>query len=176
MIYRLQEKRLQTVEDDFYVAPSASVVGQVRLGRWASVWFGAVIRGDSDWIELGEGSNLQDGSVMHTDPGRPLLVGRQVTIGHMALLHRCTIGDECLIANKSMILDDATIGSHTIVAAGAMVPPRKVIPSGVLVMGSPAKIIRELDDEDRAMITHAAAHYVENARLYKASLAEDYGR
>jgi carbonic anhydrase/acetyltransferase-like protein (isoleucine patch superfamily) len=176
MFYRLGDKTPETVGDEFYVAPSASVIGTVRLGRWVSVWFGAVIRGDNDWIELGDGSNLQDGSVMHTDAGTPLIVGRRVTIGHMALLHKCTVGDDCLIANRAMILDGAVIGSNTIVAAGAFVPPRKVIPGGVLVMGSPAKVMRELDDEDRAMIAYGSEHYIENARRYKSGLAADNGR
>ena len=171
MIYQLGTRRVRTVGDEFYVAPNAAVIGSVHLGRWASVWFNAVIRGDNDCIELGDGSNLQDGSVMHTDAGVPLVVGRNVTIGHMALLHACRVGDDCLIANKAMILDGAVVGSNTIVAAGALVLPRKVIPSGVVVMGSPAKVIRDLTAEDGAMIKHGAEHYVETARRYKDLLA-----
>ena len=170
MFYRLAERCAETKGDEFYIAPTSTVIGSVRLGRWASVWFGAIIRADSDWIELGDGSNLQDGSVMHTDAGEPLVVGQNVTVGHMALLHACTIGDNCLIGNQAMILDGAAIGSNTIIAAGTLVPPKKVIPSGVLVMGSPGKIVRELTDEDYRLIKHGAEHYVENARRYKAHL------
>jgi carbonic anhydrase/acetyltransferase-like protein (isoleucine patch superfamily) len=174
MIYQFGQREIETVGDEFYVAPSASVIGSVRLGRWASVWFGAVMRGDTEWIELGDGTNVQDGSVMHTDTGTPLVVGRHVTIGHMALLHMCTIGDECLIANGAMVLDHAKIGGNTIVAAGAFVPPGKIIPSGVVIMGSPAKIVRELTDEDQAMIQRGAEYYVRNARNFRNMLREGY--
>jgi carbonic anhydrase/acetyltransferase-like protein (isoleucine patch superfamily) len=172
MIYSLRERKPETLGEDFYVAPTAAVIGSVRLGRWSSVWFGAVLRGDNDWIELGDGTNVQDGTVMHTDAGTPLILGRNVTVGHGAMLHKCRVGDNCLIGNKAMILDGAVVGSHTIVAAGALVPPRKLIPSGVLVMGSPAKVMRDLTDEDRAMIEHGAEHYVLNAQRYKRDLLE----
>jgi carbonic anhydrase/acetyltransferase-like protein (isoleucine patch superfamily) len=172
MIYSLSGRRIETHGDDFFVAPSASVIGSVRLGRWASVWFNAVVRGDSDWIELGDGSNVQDGSVLHTDPGTPLVVGCNVTIGHRALLHKCVIGDDCLIANGAMVLDHARIGRQTIVAAGALVPPRKIIPDGVLVMGSPAKVVREISEEDRATIRQGAERYVLNAQRYRRELSE----
>jgi carbonic anhydrase/acetyltransferase-like protein (isoleucine patch superfamily) len=170
MIYRLGERHIETVGEEFFIAPSADVIGSVRLGRWASVWFGAVLRGDNDWIEIGEGSNVQDGTVMHTDAGKALIVGRDVTIGHQAFLHQCTVGDHCLIANGAMVLDHAVIGSNTIVAAGAFVPPGKTIPSGVVVMGSPAKVVRELTEKDQATIRAGAMYYVENARRYREQL------
>lgn len=170
MIYTLGDRRIETVGDEFFVAPSADVIGTVRLGRWASVWFGAVLRGDNDWIELGESTNVQDGTVMHTDSGVPLVLGKNVTVGHKAFLHACTVGDNTMIANGAMILDRATIGSNTIVAAGAFVPPGKTIPDGVVVMGSPAKVVRELTDKDRLLIAGAAHHYVENARRYRDQL------
>lgn len=170
MIYTLGERRIETVGDEFFIAPSASVIGTVRFGRWASVWFGAVLRGDMDWIELGEGTNVQDGSVIHTDPGQPTVIGRHCTIGHQALLHTCTVGDGCLIGNGAMVLDGATIGSNTIVAAAAFVAPGKTIPSGVVVMGSPARVVRELSDKDRAMIESGARGYQENARRFRAEL------
>lgn len=170
MIYTLGERRIETLGDDYFVAPSADVIGTVRLGRWASVWFNAVLRGDNDWIELGEGTNVQDGSVLHTDTGFPLVVGANCTVGHKAFLHACTVGDNSLIANGAMVLDGAKIGSFTIVAAGAFVPPRKTIPDGVVVMGSPAQVVRELTDRDRAYITAGAQHYRDNAKRYRKEL------
>jgi carbonic anhydrase/acetyltransferase-like protein (isoleucine patch superfamily) len=170
MIYTLGTRRLQTVGDDYFVAPSADVIGTVRLGRWASVWFNAVIRGDSDWIELGDGANVQDGSVMHTDAGMPLVLGANCTVGHKALLHACTVGEHSLIANNAMVLDGAKIGNFTIVAAGTLVPPRKVFPDGVVVMGSPGKVVREITEADRQLLIGSALHYQENAKRYRAQL------
>jgi carbonic anhydrase/acetyltransferase-like protein (isoleucine patch superfamily) len=170
MIYSLGERRIETVGDEFYVAPSADVIGSVRLGRWASVWFNAVLRGDSDWIEIGDGTNVQDGSVLHTDPGQPLIVGPHCTLGHQVFLHTCTVGECTLIGNGAIVMDRAVIGSHTIVAAGSFVPPGKTIPSGVVVMGSPAKVVRELSDKDREMIERAATEYQKNAQRYRREL------
>jgi carbonic anhydrase/acetyltransferase-like protein (isoleucine patch superfamily) len=134
------------------------------------VWFNAVIRGDNDWIELGDGTNVQDGSVLHTDAGTPLVIGPNCTVGHKAFLHACVVGEHCMIANGAMVLDGAQIGKFSVVAAGAFVPPRKVIPEGVVVMGSPAKVVREITDKDRAMILHGAQHYQENAKRYRQQL------
>lgn len=172
MIYSLGDRRIEAVGDDYFVAPSADVIGSVRLGRWSSVWFNAVLRGDNDWIELGDGANVQDGSVLHTDTGAPLVLGPSCTVGHKALLHACTVGEHSLIANGAMILDGARIGSFSIVAAGAFVPPRKVIPDGVVVMGSPAKVVREITEKDRQLLADTALHYQENARRYRAQLNE----
>jgi carbonic anhydrase/acetyltransferase-like protein (isoleucine patch superfamily) len=171
MIYTLGERRIATIGEEYFVAPSADVIGTVRLGRWASVWFGAVLRGDNDWIEIGDGSNVQDGSVMHTDEGERLVVGASCTIGHKAFLHACTVGDFSMIANGAMVLDGAKVGSYSIVAAGAFVPPRKTVPDGVVVMGSPAKVVREITDKDRQMLIGAAQHYVENAKRYRRELS-----
>lgn len=171
MIHSLGERRVQTVGDDYFVAPSADVIGTVRLGRWASVWFNAVLRGDMDWIELGDGTNVQDGSVLHTDEGIPLILGAHCTVGHKAMLHACTVGDHSLIANGAMVLDGARIGSFSIVAAGAFVPPRKTVPDGVVVMGNPASVVREVTDKDRQMLIGAAQHYVANAQRYRKELA-----
>lgn len=170
MIYSLGERQVATVGEDYFVAPSADLIGSVRLGRWASVWFNAVLRGDNDWIELGEGTNVQDGSVLHTDSGRPLVLGPNCTVGHKAFLHACTVGEHSMIANGAMVLDEARIGSFTIVAAGAFVPPRKVIPDGVVVMGSPAKVVREITDRDRELLLQAALHYQHNAQRYRREL------
>jgi carbonic anhydrase/acetyltransferase-like protein (isoleucine patch superfamily) len=173
VIHTLGQRRLETADDDWYIAPGAQVIGSVRLGSGASVWFNSVLRGDSDWIVIGDGTNIQDGTVIHTDEGEPTHIGRNVTVGHVAFLHGCTIGDGSLIANGARVLDGARIGERCVVAAGALVPPRKTIPDGSLVMGAPAQIVRQVTAEDIAMIEHACEHYRERARLYRAALARD---
>jgi len=130
MIYTLGERRIETAGDDYYVAPDASVIGSVRFGAGASVWFNCVLRGDSDWINLGEGVNIQDGTIIHTDEGEPVTLGARVSVGHRALLHGCTIAESTLIANGAMVLDRVKIGRHCIIAADALVTPGKVIPDG----------------------------------------------
>jgi carbonic anhydrase/acetyltransferase-like protein (isoleucine patch superfamily) len=173
VIYSLGDKKVQTVNDEYYVAPGACVIGNVRLGVGASVWFNCVLRGDSDWIMIGDGTNIQDGTVIHADDGEPVHLGSNVSVGHRALLHGCTVGDATLIANGAMILDRVSIGRHCLIAAGAMVPPGKVIPDGSVVMGMPGKIVREVTDRDRAMIDGIAEHYVARAQLYRRELALD---
>lgn len=162
--------RVPDISPEAWVAPSADVIGTVRLAAGASVWFNAVLRGDNDWIEIGEGSNVQDGSVLHTDPGIPLVVGAGVTIGHKVLLHACTIGAGSLVGNGAIVLDGAVIGRGCVVAAGALVPPGRVIPDGVVVMGSPAQVARELKDEDRLRILRGAEVYRDRSTLYRTAL------
>ena len=169
MIHIIGE-RVPDISPEAWVAPSADVIGTVRLAARASVWFNAVLRGDNDWIDIGEGSNVQDGSVLHTDPGIPLVVGAGVTIGHKVLLHACTIGDGSLIGNGAIVLDGAVIGRGCVVAAGALVPPGRVIPDGVVVMGSPAQVARELKDEDRLRILRGAEVYRARSTLYRTAL------
>jgi carbonic anhydrase/acetyltransferase-like protein (isoleucine patch superfamily) len=166
MIYSIGDRRIETL-GEFYIAPSADVIGSVRLGHEASVWFNAVVRGDNDWIEIGAGSNVQDLSVIHTDAGTPTRVGRGVTIGHRVLLHNCVIEDECLVGNGAIVLDGARIGRHSIVAAGALVPPGMTIPPASVVMGSPARIVRPSGERDLARIAEGAAAYVRNQRRYR---------
>ncbi len=173
MIYTFNEKRVVTMGDDWYVAPSADVIGSVRLGAAASVWFQCVLRGDSDWIEIGDGTNVQDGTIIHTDEGSPTRVGAGVTIGHRAFLHSCTVGDESMIANGAMVLDRVTIGKHCVIAAGALVPPDKTIPDGSVVMGAPGRIVRETSERDLAMIRRAGEIYRARAKEYLAQLARD---
>jgi carbonic anhydrase/acetyltransferase-like protein (isoleucine patch superfamily) len=173
MIFRLGERWLETDGDAWYVAPGAQVIGSVRLGRDASVWFNAVLRGDSDWIDIGAGTNVQDGSVIHTDAGAPTHIGTGVTIGHMALLHSCTVGDETLVGNGAMVLDRARIGRRCVIAAGTLVPPDREIPDGSLAMGSPARVVREVGERELAMIAHAAAHYRARAIEYRKGLRAD---
>jgi carbonic anhydrase/acetyltransferase-like protein (isoleucine patch superfamily) len=173
MIYTLGERKIETASDDYYIAPDASVIGSVRFGVGVSVWFNCVLRGDSDWIELGDGTNIQDGSIIHIDEGEPAILGKEVSVGHRALLHGCTIGDSTLIANGAVILDRARIGRHCLIAACALVPPDKVIPDGSVVMGIPGKIVRQVNDEDLAMIKFVSRHYRERLQLYKRDLARD---
>lgn len=153
-----------------YVAPSAVVIGSVRLEPNSSVWFTAVLRGDNDWIEIGADSNVQDAVVIHTDEGFPTRIGQRVTIGHRALLHSCTVGDDSLIGNGAMVLDRAVIGRHCVIAAGALVPPDAVIPDGSLVMGLPGKVVRATTEADISRLRRTAERYVEKARVFDAGL------
>ena len=154
-----------------FVADNATLIGSVRLRAQASVWYNCVLRGDNDWIDIGERSNIQDGSVLHTDPGLELVVGNDVTVGHKAMLHGCTIGDETLIGIGATILNGARIGRHTIVGAHALVTEGKEFPDGVMLLGAPARIARELTDEEIGLIRYSAKHYAENAARYLESLA-----
>jgi len=169
MIYTLGDRRLQT-GNEFFIAPSADVIGSVRLGERASVWFGAVLRGDDELIEIGEDSNVQDLSMIHADQGFPVRIGARVTIGHKVLLHSCEVGDNALIGNGAIVLDRARIGRFSVIAAGTLITPDKVIPEGVMVMGAPGKIVRELTDAERAMIAHGWQHYVAAGRRYRQGL------
>lgn len=169
MIYTLGE-RIPDIAPDAYIAPSADVIGTVRIAAAASVWFNVVLRGDSDWIEIGESSNIQDGSVIHTDEGVPTRLGARVTVGHMAFLHCCTVGDESMIANGAMALDRSVIGRHCLIAAGTLIPLDKQIPDGSVVMGSPGKIVREVTERELALIRGAAASYARRAQRYRESL------
>jgi carbonic anhydrase/acetyltransferase-like protein (isoleucine patch superfamily) len=157
-------------EGAFWIAPSADVMGRVRLLKDASVWFGAVLRGDNEWLTIGEGSNVQDGCVLHSDVGAPLTVGRDCTVGHKAILHGCTIGNNSLIGMGAIVLNHAVIGKNCLVGAGALIPERKVIPDNSLVVGAPGKVIRILDDEAVVRITKAAQSYVRNWKRFAAGL------
>ncbi|HEU0196661.1 MAG TPA: gamma carbonic anhydrase family protein [Nevskiaceae bacterium] len=152
------------------MADNARVIGTVTLEAASSVWFGCVLRGDNDDIIVGERSNVQDGSVLHTDPGLKLIIGREVTIGHQVMLHGCTIGDGSLIGIGARVLNRAKIGVETIVAAGSLVPERKTFPDGVMLMGSPAKVVRELSPAERKALHAFSAIYVKNAQRYRTAL------
>ena len=153
-----------------WIAPNATVIGDVILGDEASIWWNAVVRGDNDTITIGAGTNIQDGSVLHADDGVPLTLGDRVTVGHLVMLHGCTIGEESLIGIKSVILNRAVIGRHCIIGANSLIPEGKVIPDRSLVVGSPGKVVRQLSDEEVAKLQLAAQGYVENARRYRAEL------
>jgi carbonic anhydrase/acetyltransferase-like protein (isoleucine patch superfamily) len=153
-----------------WVAPSADLIGRVRLGRGATVWFGAVLRGDNEWIEIGDGSNVQDLSVLHTDKGAPLTIGENCTIGHKVTLHGCTIGRNSLIGMGAVILNHARIGAESIVGAGALVTEGKEFPDRSLIVGAPARVIRTLDDAAVERITRSAESYSRNGRRYADGL------
>ncbi|WP_310448794.1 gamma carbonic anhydrase family protein [Sulfuritalea sp.] len=169
-VYSLGERQ-PSLGRDAWVAPNATVIGDVRLGDNASIWWNAVLRGDNDTITIGAESNIQDGSVLHVDEGVPLTLGARVTVGHLVMLHGCSIGEESLIGIKSVILNKAVIGRHCIIGANSLIAEGKVIPERSLVMGSPGKVVRELTDEEVARLILAAQGYVENARRYRALLA-----
>ena len=159
------------IDTQAWVAPDAQVMGRVVIGAGASVWFGAVLRGDTEVIELGQGSNVQDLCVLHTDPGHPLVIGADCTIGHRAILHGCRIGDGALIGMGATVLNGAVIGSGALIGAGALIPEGKVIPDGALVMGAPGRVVRMLDADALAGLRESAARYRANAARFRAGLS-----
>ncbi|MES1946316.1 transferase [Salinisphaera sp. C84B14] len=172
MLYRLDDITPQTPDaGQFFVAENATVLGNVKLEVDASIWFNAVLRGDQELITIGRGSNIQDGCVLHTDPGFPLTVGADCTVGHQAMLHGCTIGDNSLIGIKATVLNGAKIGRNCLIGAGALVPEGKEIPDNSMVIGVPGRVKRELTDEDAQKLKRGAAHYVENYKRFLAGLA-----
>ncbi len=168
-IYGLGEVR-PTLAADVYVAPGAHVIGRVTLGPRVSIWFGAVLRGDNDPIVIGADSNVQDGAMVHADPGVPTTIGRGVTIGHHAIVHGATVGDNSLIGMGATLLNRAAIGANCIVGAGALVTEGKVFPAGSLIVGSPARAVRSLTETEIAALGLSAATYVANAQRYAAEL------
>ena len=153
-----------------WVADSAQVMGAVELGEDASVWFGSILRGDTETIVIGRGSNIQDASVLHADIGMPLSVGEYVTVGHQVMLHGCTIGDGSLIGIGAVVLNGAKIGKGCLVGAGALVTEGKEFPDGSMILGSPARVVRQLSAEQQAQLRQSAEHYVANARRFRAGL------
>ncbi len=153
-----------------WIADSAQVMGDVKLGEDASVWFGVVVRGDTDVITIGAGTNIQDASVLHADRGMPLTIGANVTVGHQVMLHGCTIGDESLIGIGAIVLNGAKIGKNCLVGAGSLVTEGKEFPDGCMILGSPAKAVRQLSPEQIEGLRQSARHYVENARRFKSGL------
>ncbi len=154
-----------------WIAPDATLIGNIKVGRDVSVWFGAVLRGDNEPIEIGEGSNVQEHTIMHTDPGFPLTIGRGCTIGHRALLHGCTIGENSLVGMGAIVLNGARIGKNSLVGAGALVTEGKEFPDNSLIVGSPAKVIRTLDEEAIRRLRAFAEHYVQTAMVYTKGLS-----
>ena len=157
-------------EGQYWIAPDATVIGRVRLAPMASIWFGSILRGDNELIDIGENSNVQDGCVFHTDMGAPLTIGRDCTIGHKVILHGCTIGDNTLIGMGSTILNHARIGNNCLIGANALITEGKVIPDNSLVVGAPAKVVRQLSPDAIEGLTKAAAGYVQNWQRFAAGL------
>jgi carbonic anhydrase/acetyltransferase-like protein (isoleucine patch superfamily) len=170
-VYALGAKRpILPPSGEYWIAPNAEVMGAVELKSQASVWFGCTIRGDNDPIVIGENSNVQDGSVLHTDEGVPLLIGSNVTIGHMVMLHGCTIGDGSLIGIGSIVLNNARIGKGCLVGANSLITENKVFPDRSKIMGSPARVVGQLTEEESARLSLGAAHYVSNWKRYARDL------
>jgi carbonic anhydrase/acetyltransferase-like protein (isoleucine patch superfamily) len=169
MKYSLAERKVIT-KGEHWIAPGASVIGSVTLENNASVWFNAVVRGDNEQITIGENSQVQDGAVLHADPGFPCTLGKNVSIGHLAMVHGCTVGDGTLVGIKSVILNGAVIGKNCLIGANALVGEGKVIPDGSLVIGSPGKVARKLTDEEIARINATAGNYVNRFKRYQSEL------
>ena len=170
MLYRIED-RTPMIDDSCFVAPSAQLIGSVRMEADASVWFNAVVRGDNDLIAISAETNIQDSAVLHTDAGIELRLGRGVTVGHKVMLHGCTIGDYSLVGMNAVILNRAAIGSYCLIGACTLITEGKHIPDGSVVMGTPGKIVRSITDQERAVLEESAALYVRNARRYKHHLA-----
>ena len=165
MFYDLEDKKPKNSGEN-WVAPNATIIGDVTLEKNSSVWFNALIRGDNENIHVGEGSNVQDGSVLHTDPGCPLRIGKDVTIGHIVMLHGCTIGDNSLIGIGAVILNNAKIGKNCIIGAKSLITENKENPDNSLVVGAPGRVVRKLTDEEIGKITENAKHYQDNWKRY----------
>ena len=168
-VYEVDGKTPQ-VDSTAWIADSAQVMGHVTLGPDASVWFGCVLRGDTESMTIGEGSNIQDLTVMHADHGLPLTIGKHVTVGHKVMLHGCSIGDESLIGIGAIVLNGARIGKNCLVGAGSLVTEGKEFPDGSMIMGTPAKVVRQLTPEQIEGLRLSAQHYIDNARMFRATL------
>lgn len=170
-LYALGDIRPTTPDsDDWWVAPDANVIGNVTIGEGASIWFGSTLRGDNEPIVVGAGSNIQENCVLHTDPGCPLTIGAGCTIGHKAMLHGCTLGDNVLIGMGATVLNGAKIGANCLIGAGALITEGKEIPEGSLVMGVPGKVVRQLTDDQIEGLRRSARHYHENAKRFRDTL------
>ena len=167
-LYQIDDA-IPRIADSAWIANSAQVSGRVEMAADASVWFGAVLRGDTEDIRIGVGSNVQDGSVVHADPGFPATLGDYVTVGHLVMLHGCTVGDNTLIGMQAVLLNGAKVGRNCIVGAGALIAAGKAFPDGSLIVGSPARVVRQLTPEQIADIRHGSEHYMANARRFRAA-------
>lgn len=170
-LYSLDGDKPETpAEGQWWLAPDAHVIGRVRLAAGVGIWFGAVLRGDNEWIEIGEGSNVQENTVCHTDPGRPLIVGKNCTVGHNVILHGCVIEDGCLVGMGAIVMNGAKIRKGSVIGAGAIVTEDKEFPENSLIIGAPAKAVRTLTPEQVAKLTRGAPRYVANGKRFKAGL------
>jgi carbonic anhydrase/acetyltransferase-like protein (isoleucine patch superfamily) len=169
-IFSLGERKVAFHGEEWFIAENATVIGSVIIHNQASVWFNSVVRGDSDIITIGERTNIQDASVLHADPGSPLTLGKNVSVGHQAMLHGCTIGDGSLVGIGAIIMNHAVIGSRCLIGAGTLIPEGKTYPDGVLVLGSPGKVVRELKPEEKDGLLEIADGYVRRSKLYREKL------
>ncbi len=172
MKYSLGDKKVKLRGEGQFIAPNAAVIGDVTLHENASVWFSCVLRGDADSIEVGAGSNIQDGTVIHADPGYPAVIGSNVTVGHNAMIHGCHIGDGTLVGINSVVLNGARVGRGCLIGANALVTEGMDIPDGSMVLGSPAKVVKQLSAETRLLLQHNADHYIGNAKRFNEELSE----
>jgi len=173
VIYTFEDRRVELRGTQHFIADNAAVIGAVILEDRCSIWFSAVLRGDNDVIHVGEGSNVQDGSVLHTDPGFPLTIGRHVTVGHMVMLHGCTIGDNTLIRIKSVILNGVKIGNNCLIGANTLITEGKQIPDKSVVLDSPGRVVRQLSEAGARLLGHAADEYVDKIRRYAQAFARE---
>jgi len=173
MLYKLGNKRVRLEGHGHFIAPNASVIGDVTLSTNTSVWFNVVIRADFDSVTIGEGTNVQDGAVLHVDPGCPLIIGRDVTIGHQAMVHSCTVGDGSLIGINAVILKNAKIGKGCLIGAHSLVPEGMQVPDGSVVLGSPGRICKDIDEAGQENLRLAAQSYVTNAHKFNKELEEE---
>ena len=172
-IFSLGERRVEFRGGHHYIAPGATLAGSIVLEADVSVWFNAVIRADNDRVHVGEATNIQDGAVLHVDPGFPMTIGKRVTVGHKAMLHGCTVADGALIGINSVIMNGARIGAGSLIGANTLIGEGKEIPEGVLVLGTPGKIVRDLSKEERDFLLEVARSYVERSKLYSSQLREE---
>ena len=172
-IFSINERRVSFSGTHHFVAHDATLVGDIHLEDAVNVWFGAIIRADNDRVHIGTETNIQDGAVLHVDPGFPMHLGPRVTVGHQAMLHGCTVGEGTLIGIKSVVLNGARIGAGTLIGANSLIPEGREIPSGVLVLGSPGKVVRELTEEERARLLEIPKGYVARSRVYRQALREE---
>ncbi len=170
MLYSLENRKVQTLGEDYFIADNATVIGSVVIHNDVSIWFNAVIRGDNDLITIGEGTNIQDGTVIHTDGGIPLNIGKGVTVGHQVMLHGCTIGDNSLIGINAVVLNNAKIGKNCIIGANCLITQGKEIPDNSMVLGSPGKVVREVTPAEIEDLKHSAKHYIQNFKRFKNEL------
>lgn len=170
MIYSLGNKKPSFVGEAAFIAPNASLIGDIEINQGVSIWFNVVIRADNDKVTIGENSNIQDGSVLHIDPGYPLKIAKNVTIGHKVMLHGCDIGENSLIGINAVVLNGAKIGKNCLIGANALIPENMVVPDGSMVLGSPGKVKRSLSEQEIKMLALSAAHYVQNGQRYESGL------
>ena len=172
MKYSLGEKQVTLLGEGHFIAPNAAVIGDVTLHENASIWFSCVLRGDAERIEVGAGSNIQDGTVLHADPGFPMVVGENVTVGHNAMLHGCSIGDGTLVGINAVVLNGAKVGKGCLIGANSLVTEGTEIPDGSMVIGSPAKVVKQLSEDMQARLRLNAGHYISNGKVFNEGLEE----